>query len=269
MTAADTSQSLDPATATRLRLLSCNILAGARVSRYRDYVTRSWLPHPGKRATLDGLASSFAEFDLIGLQESDSGSLRSGFLHQTRYLAETGGIPYWSHQANRSMGKLAQSANGLLSRIAPSEVIDYPLPGRIPGRGALLTRFGDGADALVVVVAHLSLGPQARDRQLGFIAELIQDAPHAVLMGDLNCTVESVELRNLFRRTRLRAPHTLAPTFPSWRPRRAIDHILASDRLEIERLWTLPQAGSDHLPIAATLRLPPGVLGQARIDAAA
>jgi endonuclease/exonuclease/phosphatase family metal-dependent hydrolase len=262
-------QAETPPAAAYLRLLSCNILAGAKVTSYRDYVTRSWLPHPGKRANLDALASNFSEFDLIALQESDAGSLRSGFMHQTRYLAEAGNIPYWSHQPNRQMSKLASSANGLLSRLAPSEVIDYPLPGRIPGRGALLARFGHGADSLVVVVAHLSLGPQARDRQLGFIGELIQEAPHAVLMGDLNCTADSMELRNLFQRTRLRAPEFSVPSFPSWRPRRAIDHILVSDKLEIEKLWTLPQATSDHLPIAATVRLPAGIALNNKVVAAA
>lgn len=242
-----------------LRLLSCNILAGASVRSYRDYVTRTWLPHRGKRANLDGLARRFAEFDLIGLQESDAGSLRSGFLHQTRYLAEAAGFPYWTHQPNRRMSKLAQSANGLLSRIEPDEVIDYPLPGRIPGRGALFARFGENGEAFVIVVAHLSLGPQARERQLGFIGEVLNGHANAVLMGDLNCAIDSPELRQLFKKTRLRPPRESAPTFPSWRPRRAIDHIIVSESLELEKLWTLPQGFSDHLPIAASIKLPAGI----------
>ena len=44
--------------ANRLQILSCNILAGGSVRRYRDYVTHSWkhvLP-TGKRANLDVLA---------------------------------------------------------------------------------------------------------------------------------------------------------------------------------------------------------------------
>ena len=240
----------------RLRLVSCNIVAGASVGRYSDYVTRSWLPHPGKRANLDALAASIAEFDVVGLQESDAGTLRSGFVNQTQYLAEAAGFPYWSHQPNRRVSRLAQSANGLISRIEPSEVIDHPRPGRIPGRGALLARFGTGSDALHVVVSHLSLGPEARMRQLGFIAELLADVPHAVLMGDMNCAADSTELRELYRRTALRPPASPPATFPSWRPRRAIDHILASESLVVERLWTLPQAFSDHLPVAASLRLP-------------
>lgn len=240
----------------RLRLLSCNILAGASVGRYSDYVTRSWLPHPGKRANLDGLAEAIADFDVVGLQEADAGTLRSGFVNQTQYVAEAAGFPFWSHQPNRRVSRFAQSANGLISRIEPREVIDHPLPGRIPGRGALLARFGEGPNSLSVVIAHLSLGPVARMRQLGFIGELLADAPHAVLMGDLNCEADSAELKALFARSPLGPPMRPPPTFPSWRPRRAIDHILVSEGLELEELWTLPRAFSDHLAVCASVRLP-------------
>src|SRR5690606_39476465 len=86
-----------------LQLLSCNILAGGSVRRYRDYVTQSWkhvLPH-GKRANLDGLARVIAGFDFVALQEADAGSLRSGFLNQTQYLAEAAEFQFWTHQPNR------------------------------------------------------------------------------------------------------------------------------------------------------------------------
>ena len=244
--------------ARRLRVLSCNILAGGSVKRYRDYVTHSWkhvLPH-GKRANLDGLARVIAGFDLVGLQEADAGSLRSGFLNQTQYLAEAAQFPYWTHQPNRRVSRLATSSNGLLARLQPSEVLDYPLPGRIPGRGALWVRFGEGAAALVVVIAHLSLGPAARARQLAFIAELIGAHPHVVLMGDFNATAHAKELDPVYARTALVPPQHPPATFPSWRPRRAIDHILVSKDIEVEQRWALPHPVSDHLPIAATLRLP-------------
>ncbi|MFC5490866.1 endonuclease/exonuclease/phosphatase family protein [Dokdonella soli] len=242
----------------RLHLLSCNILAGGSVRRYRDYVTHSWkqvLP-TGKRANLDGLARVIGDFDLVGLQEADAGSLRSGFLNQTQYLAEAADFPYWSHQPNRRVSRLATSSNGLLARWQPDEVLDYPLPGRIPGRGALWARFGSGADALVVLVAHLSLGPAARARQLAFLAELIGQHPNAVLMGDLNTSAQGKELDLLYTRTSLVRPKESPATFPSWRPTRAIDHILVSDSIEVERRWALPHPVSDHLPIAASVRWP-------------
>lgn len=226
--------------------------------RYRDYVTRG-LHHAlptGKRENLDGLARVISEFDLVALQEADAGSLRSGFLNQTEYLAEAAGFPFWSHQPNRRVANLATSSNGLLARFEPEEVLDYPLPGRIPGRGALWARFGSNREALIVVVAHLSLGPKARERQLRFLADLISDHPHVVLMGDLNTTVSSAELKRLFERTGLRPPHNPPATFPSWQPIRAIDHILVSDGIEVEKLWALAHPVSDHLPVAARVRVP-------------
>lgn len=241
----------------RLRLLSCNILAGASVQRYSEYVTRSLtavLPGRRKIDNLDRLAALLPQFDVVGLQEADAGSLRSGFLNQTRYLAEAAGMPYWSHQPNRPVAGLSHTANGLISRIEPDKVLDYPLPGR--GRGALLVRFGSGERTLAVIIAHLSLGAPTRARQLGFIAEILEDHPHAVLMGDLNTDVDSPEMRRLFARSRLQPPAQATPTFPSWKPKRALDHILASSTVALERTWTLPQAFSDHLALAAEIRLP-------------
>jgi endonuclease/exonuclease/phosphatase family metal-dependent hydrolase len=247
----------------RLRLLSCNILAGASVQRYHEYVTRSFnavLPGRSKLDNLDRLAGMLPQFDVIGLQEADAGSLRSGFLNQTRYLAETSGLPFWSHQPNRPMARLAHSANGLISRMEPHSVLDYPLPSRIPGRGALLVRYGAANASLVVMIAHLSLSAPARAKQLAFIAEVLQDYPHAVLMGDLNTEVHSREMQQLFKRSHLQAPHRPAATFPSWKPRRALDHILVSTDIRLEKVWTLPQAFSDHLPLAAEIHLPAHLL---------
>jgi len=243
----------------RLALLSANIQAGARTDSYRDYVTRPWahvLPHATKQTNLDQLAALLSEFDLVGLQESDPGSLRSGFLNQTHYLAEAAGFPFWSHQPNRKVGRIASSANALLSRVEPDEVRDYALPSRIPGRGVLWSRYGEGPHALIVLVAHLSLSAKARLAQLGFIAELLQEAPHGVLMGDFNCESTSTEMKLLYDRCRLLPPDTHLPTFPSWRPQRAIDHILATEGVNVPRRWALPDVPSDHLATAAIIELP-------------
>ncbi|MGA9335015.1 MAG: endonuclease/exonuclease/phosphatase family protein [Rudaea sp.] len=255
-----TSKSASAETRAHLQILSCNILAGGSMRSYRDYVTQSWkqvLPTRAKRGNLDEFAKLLSDFDLVGLQEADAGSLRSGFVNQTQYLAEAAGFPYWSHQPNRKVAQFAASSNGVLTRIEPSEVLDYPLPGRIPGRGALWLRFDQGKHSLIVVVAHLALGPVARRKQFAFLAELIGKHKHVVLMGDLNCTAQSSELKSLFHATSLVPPEESSPpTFPSWRPRRAIDHVLTSAQLHIEQLWTLPHPVSDHLPLAARIRLP-------------
>lgn len=243
----------------RLKLLSANIQAGSSTRRYSDYATRSWshvLPLGDKRGALDSIAALAARYDIVGLQESDPGSWRSGFTNQTHYLAERAGFDYWSHQPNRRVGKVASSANALLSRMEPVEVFDHPLPGPIPGRGVLLARFGRDPASLTVAVAHLSLGAGTRKSQLAFIAELLQDHPHSVLMGDFNCSPEQPEMAVLFQRTRLQPPSDTVHTFPSWRPKRAIDHILIGDGLACSDICAVPAAYSDHLALSLELHVP-------------
>lgn len=247
-------------TARRLRLLSCNIQAGSSTQRYRDYVSRSWshvLPH-GKQNNLAAIAELSTGFDIVGLQESDAGSLRSGFTNQTHRIAEMAGFPFWSHQSNRRVGGITHSANGLLSRERPTEILDYALPGRVAGRGVLLARFGEAIDQLTIAVVHLSLGAQSRSKQLDFLAELLSDAPHAVLMGDFNCGHDAPEMLKLYRHTRLRSPTEFPATFPSWKPVRALDHILCSEGLITEPPRALIAGRSDHLAVALELTLPIG-----------
>lgn len=249
----------------RLTVLSCNIQAGSSTRRYRDYLTRGWshvLP-VGKHGALEQIAELAEPFDIVGLQEADAGSLRSGFLNQTHFLAEHADFPYWSHQPNRTVGGIASSANGLLTRLAPTDVVDYPLPGRIKGRGVLVAHFGEGRDALTVAVAHLSLGVPSRQSQLAFIAELLESAPHAVLMGDFNTTADSPEMQALYRRTHLAPPASCQPTFPSWKPERAIDHILTSEQIRCTGHRAIPAAASDHLALAVELEVPKAAFGEA------
>ena len=243
----------------RLRLLSANIQAGSSTRRYSDYATRSWshvLPLGSKRLSLDTIAQLAGGHDIVGLNESDPGSLRSGFTNQTHYLAQRGGFHYWSHQPNRRVGGVASSANGLLSHLEPVEVIDHALPGRIAGRGVLLAHFGEDKHGLTIAVAHLSLGAQSRASQLAFIAELLHDHPNAVLMGDFNCDLERPEMRMLFKRTRLQPPDDVVATFPSWRPQRAIDHILLGDGLRRGHARAMAAAQSDHLALSLELDVP-------------
>jgi endonuclease/exonuclease/phosphatase family metal-dependent hydrolase len=91
---------------------------------------------------------------------------------------------------------------------------------------------------------------------LEFISEIVNCYEHVVVMGDLNCQPDSPELRNLLNNTNLCEPTHGLNTFPSWRPQRKIDHILASPTLEINDVHVLDHLLSDHLPIAMELQLP-------------
>ncbi|AKS42918.1 endonuclease/exonuclease/phosphatase family protein [Wenzhouxiangella marina] len=242
----------------QLRLLSYNIQAGTTTANYREYLTKSWrqvLPNNQRIANLDSIAELVADYDIVALQEVDCGSLRSGFLNQAKYLATHAGFPHWHHQGNRKVGVLAHAGNGLLSRIPPSEVEEHKLPGAIPGRGAMVARFGEGPAALWLVVLHLALGRRARSQQLDYVAGLIRDYPHVVVMGDLNTGPGSRELSQFCDRAGLIIPDRDIRTFPSWEPKRAIDHILVSPDMDIADLQALPVTFSDHRPLAMSLNL--------------
>ncbi len=123
------------------------------------------------------------------------------------------------------------------------------------GRGAILVRFGEGEDALIVVMMHLALGAKTRALQLGYIRELIGGYRHQVLMGDMNTHATDLLEHSPLRDLGLIAPQVEA-TFPSWRPQRCLDHILLSSSLTLERVEVLAQPISDHLPVAVEIRLP-------------
>ena len=128
--------------------------------------------------------------------------------------------------------------------------------GSTPGRPNLLARFGAGDDGLVVAVAHLSLGTASRRSQLAFIGELLADHRHAVLMGDFNCLADRPEMALLYQRTRLQPPGHAVPTFPAWRPQRAIDHILVTSDLGHGEMQAQTAAQSDHLALSLRLDVP-------------
>lgn len=245
----------------RLRLLSYNIQTGISYSHYRHYVTRSWrhvMPHSGRWNNLDGIARELDPFHLVALQETDMGSMRTGYTNQTQYLAGRSNFPFWFDQANRRVGRLAVHGNGILSRFRPHHILEHRLPG-LRGRGALVALFGDPDSPIAVFTMHLALGRRGRLRQIAYLAELVNVYEHVIFMGDLNCELSSPEMRMLLACTRLTAPVGLRSTFPSWQPIRHLDHILVTPDIRIERTFVPPWTFSDHRPVAMEVVLPQAV----------
>ncbi|MDR5899296.1 endonuclease/exonuclease/phosphatase family protein [Halomonas vilamensis] len=246
-----------------LRLLTFNLQVGIQTSAYHHYVTRSWqhlLPHPERNQRLDIMGKVMGRFDVVGLQEVDGGSFRSSRVNQVEYLATRAGLSHHFQQLNRNLGRIAQHSNGLLSRLAPTQVEEHRLPGTLPGRGAIHARFGNGPDALHVFVAHLALSHRGRARQLDYLSEIIRPLRHVVVMGDLNCTPEQIHAHKRFSDSLPLHPVKPLLSYPSWQPRRALDHILLSQSLEASEVRVLDHLFSDHLPIAVDLPLPAACL---------
>lgn len=245
--------------AHKLRVLTINIQVGLQTAHYGHYVTGAWrhfLPSRGVRSNLDRIAELASRFDVVALQEADAGSLRTAQLNQVEYLAQRAGMPYWHAAVNRDFGPFAQHCLGFISRLPLHEIRHHALPGRVPGRGALCAQVEvAGGTSLQMIVAHLSLARRSRTRQLDHIAGLADAGYQTLLLGDLNC-----ESRELMAHARLRnaglTPIAGAPTFPSWRPQRRLDHLLATPGLQLIHSHVVPTPLSDHLAVAAEFQLP-------------
>lgn len=248
-------------TPAHLRLLTFNIQSGTPANSYREYLTSSWrhvLPSAVKNENLEAIAGLVMDYDMVGLQEVDSGSLRSGFINQSRYIATHAAMPYWFHQSNRKVGTMAYSGNGFLARYEPDNIEEHRLPGAIPGRGALFLNFG-GSEGLTMVVVHLALGQMARGRQLKYLFEQLEGQKHVVVMGDFNTNVDSSKLKTFCEALGLAAPTRDLLSFPSWKPQRALDHVLVSSSLETQATEVIDVGYSDHLPVGVEIQMPEGL----------
>lgn len=246
---------------TPLRLVSYNIQAGIGSHRLRHVVThghRYVVPHRDSAANLEKIAGLLENFDIVALQEADAGSFRTRNVHQVQYIAEHADFPYWHCQITREMGNIARMTLGILSRIPWQKITQHRLPASQHGRAALEIGFDLPGQSLAVIITHLSLGKASRKHQMQFLTELVNCHPAAILMGDLNCSPDSHEFAYLLSHTKLQNFMARPPTFPSWRPVKALDHILATDDFVLEKLRALPADYSDHLPVSALLRLSSG-----------
>ena len=251
-----------------LRLLSFNIQVGISTGRYRHYLTNGWkhvLPHEARADNLRLIGDLVADYDVVALQEVDTGSLRSGFVNQVEYLAYRGHFPYWYAQRNRDLGPIAQHGNGLLSRLEPSALEDHKLPGTFAGRGAIVSRFRFGGKDVLIVLLHLSLGERSRHQQLSYVRSLIKDDANVVVMGDMNSHLSGLLFDSPLADTSLMPAANAKPTYPSWRPALMLDHVLVTPSLTIRSCDVLDCNLSDHRPVAVRISVnPPDRLADVR-----
>ncbi|HSW13373.1 MAG TPA: endonuclease/exonuclease/phosphatase family protein [Solimonas sp.] len=254
----DTPAPLPDAQPPLLRVLSLNIQVGLRSSGYHHYLTNAWkhlLPSPGVRANLDRIAELASAYDVVALQEADAGSLRTQALNQVEYLAKRGGFEHWHAAVNRDLGPFARHCLGCLSRVPLRLVRHHPLPGWMRGRGALeLDLLPAQGAPLRLIVTHLALSRSTRTHQLNYLAGLMQQHPRSLLVGDLNCEPQELLAHGALGACGLRSLHEL-PTYPSWKPTRSIDHVLAGSGLRVRRAHVLAERYSDHLPVVTEIAL--------------
>ena len=128
-----------------------------------------------------------------------------------------------------------------------------PLPNLLadPTRRALIS-LEIPLDSGTVRVAGTHLGhlTHGSPRQMNRIRSLLRSGPPTVLGGDFNCW--GPLLLGFLPKMR-RA--VVGPTWPSWRPRHQIDHLLVSRGLEVVDAAIFDSLGSDHLAVRGIFRL--------------
>lgn len=239
-----------------LNVLTWNIQAAIGTTQFSHYLTRvhhQLLNAPAKGARLTELAAVMKRYDIICIQEVDLGGRRAGYACQADHLAALSGHEHVAKQENRTIPGISRHGNAILSRIPFAEIHDVKLPGKVKGRGALFATL-DHPSQLMLASVHLSLGKADQALQLEEIAKQVRGKSKFAIMGDLNCEGSSTQLQT-FAKTAGAVPPKLSnpPTYPSWRPKRDLDHIITSDQVDLDHYTVLTERLSDHLPLSGQL----------------
>lgn len=238
-----------------IKALSWNMQAGMGTRRLRDYALRvheNILP-AGKAARLVHASKQLASFDLVGIQECDLGSWRSGNAHQGHLLAATS-FQHHAFHTSRRISKVAGSGLALLSKYPLVDSEGHALPSRLPGRGALSARVETPQGLLRVLVVHFSLGWRDQAQQWDWVRRWVDRSPlPSLIMGDFNvgpgCPLFDSVLKDWGES--FLAP----PSFPSWRPSKALDHILVQG-VHASAPEVFDPGVSDHLGMVRKIWLP-------------
>lgn len=227
--------------------------------------------------------------DVVGLQEVDRSQPRSAGVDQSAVVAEALGAAHWRfvpalHGTPGSTWTVPDTDNGSDGATVDGPAYGVALVSRLPVRAWHVRRFGPApvgmplmvpgskgltrvddeprvavaaqvetaSGPLTVVTAHLSFVPGWNVAQLRVLARWARTLPGPRLMlGDLNLPGPLPGLTTRWSRA------ARVPTYPSWRPRVQLDHILL-DGLPVTAVTdvrAVRTAVSDHCALVADLAL--------------
>ncbi|MGW7209041.1 endonuclease/exonuclease/phosphatase family protein [Streptomyces sp. NPDC054837] len=204
--------------------------------------------NPDPSGTARDVAASGA--DVVALEELTAGAVptyEKALAATYRYHSVQGTVGLWSKYP--------------LTGVRP---VDIKLGWTRAMRATVATPEGQ----LAVYVAHLpsvrvkmeaGFTARQRDKSADALGEAIADEPlqRIVLLGDLNGTMNDRALNAVtsqMRSTQGAAGSGFGFSWPASFPMARIDQILVKG-VEPESSWTLPETGSDHLPLAARVKV--------------
>ncbi|MGW3207889.1 endonuclease/exonuclease/phosphatase family protein [Streptomyces sp. NPDC001135] len=204
--------------------------------------------NPDPAVTARDVASSGA--DILALEEVPGTAVavyEKALAPTYRYHAVVGTVGLWSRYP-----------------MSDARAVDIKLGWQRAMRATVTTPRGPVA----VYVAHMpsvrvkveaGFTARQRDKSADALGEAIADEPlkRVVLLGDLNGTMNDRSLNAVtsqMRSTQGAAGSGFGFSWPASFPMARIDQIMVRG-MEPESSWTLPRTGSDHLPVAARVKL--------------
>lgn len=240
----------------QLKVLTWNIQAGIGTKAAHQYASQAYrqvFHTPAKKRTLKQIAKVLKDYDLVALQEVDLGGRRSNFQSQVEILQSYAKFPYAVSQQNRVIGRVSKHGNAIFSKYPILDSQDLKLPGSRSGRGVLIAHI-DLPTPLYFTNTHLSLGLADQHLQTDFISENVPLDGHLIVAGDMNCGSASLPITSLSKSRKLNIltePHD--KSYPSWKPRKGYDHILADEKLGPAKADVVDCQLSDHRPVQTML----------------
>jgi endonuclease/exonuclease/phosphatase family metal-dependent hydrolase len=202
--------------------------------------------------------------DVLGLNEVDMGSMKTGFIDLASYIAYK--LHMWVYYGP-SFYK--HYGNAILSKYPILEAETFPLPIIVEGaepRCVIRTRINVTSEVWTVYVTHLSTKHDDRLAQVDYnysnsVVSIINQSAftHVVWMGDFNFepTSEEYAKLNASSLVKFRDTYPYLNSDPGYTggfdedavPHRRIDYILSSPDLVPTTSWVTCSLGSDHCAV--------------------
>lgn len=206
------------------------------------------------RRTARALAA--AGGDLIGLQEVDKYTSRSGFCHQPSCLGHMLG-KNWAFGANIEWLPGMEYGNAIMSKWPLTNYRNHLLPGSGEQRGLLEAVINTGTVKVLFFCTHLGLEYEDRKKQLERVMEITAASKKPlILAGDFNFERGSREfnvLSEFYQEATGRAGGV--KTFPSGNPAKQPDFIFLSGHWRVISAQPVNSGASDHLAVVTEIEL--------------
>lgn len=201
--------------------------------------------------------------DIIALNEVGK-HLPTDINEHTEFIAKHCGYEHYTFAKAAMFGKFPYG-NSILSKYPIKDVEIFLLkkfvqlaPGIFEPRCILSTVISTKTQDMRVMCTHLGLLPI--EQKLG-IEKVIKSTAKTdmpiVFMGDLNINGNPKHILPLKQRLIDVCEQTDSKifTFPAKNPKKRLDYIFISDNISLDRVYSLSEVASDHLPLVAEITL--------------